>query len=139
MCNKALVLASEDNTKYKTWGQMHRLALSHPLARAPLIGSRYQFGRRPWPGGMNTIQKSAHTISPGVHEVRYGANARMVADLGESVLRICLLGGQDGFLGSPNFMDQLALWSSGRYLELPLQSTKARELFRHVVALTPAP
>ncbi|MGE4558065.1 MAG: penicillin acylase family protein [Desulfovibrionaceae bacterium] len=139
VCNKAFVLASEDNMKYKTWGEMHELALSHPLGRAPIIGSRYQFGRLPWPGGMNTVQKSAHTISPGEHEVRYGANARMVADLGEPVLRVCLLGGQDGFLGSPNFMDQLELWSAGRYLDLPLQSTKARELFRHVVALTPAP
>jgi penicillin amidase len=134
--NEALVLAFEDNKKYKTWGEMHQLILSHPLGRAPLIGSRYRFGRRPWPGGMNTVQKSAHTISPGEHEVRYGANARLVADLGESVVRVCLLGGQDGFLGSPNFMDQVDLWSAGRYLELPVDAMRARQLFSHSLALT---
>ncbi|MFW5837999.1 MAG: penicillin acylase family protein, partial [Desulfovibrionaceae bacterium] len=134
---KALVRASEGNMHYKTWGEMHKLSLSHPLGQAPVIGGRFRFGKLPWPGGMNTLWKSAHTVAPGEHEVRYGANARLVTDLGESRVRVCLLGGQDGFLGGPNFMDQVGLWREGKYLDLPLRAQDARRTFKRRIALTP--
>ncbi|MFW5837557.1 MAG: penicillin acylase family protein [Desulfovibrionaceae bacterium] len=135
--HEGLAKASEDNMQYETWGEMHKLVLSHPLGQAPVIGGRFRFGKLPWPGGMNTIWKSAHGIAPGVHEVRYGANARLVTDLGEPSVRVCLLGGQDGFLGGPNFMDQVGLWREGKYLDLPLRARDARRTFKRRIVLAP--
>lgn len=40
-----------------------------------------------------------------------------------------LLGGQDGWIGSENFLDQVPLWKSGEYMQLPLSTEGVRERF----------
>jgi len=46
-------------------------------------------------------------------------------------------GGQDGWLNSANFVDQVPLWLEGRYIEMPLREASVRARFRHVTELTP--
>jgi penicillin amidase len=48
-----------------------------------------------------------------------------------------LLGGQDGWLGSTSFADQVPLWRRGDYVTIPLTPTAVRERFAHSVMLAP--
>jgi len=120
------------------WGDLHRLRLEHPLGAVPGIGARYRFADLPVGGGNETLMKTAHGFSKGRHTVRMGAVARHVSDLGDPDANdFCLLGGQDGWLGSTTFLDQLPLWREGRYLRLPLRPEAVRALFAHETVLGP--
>ncbi len=48
-----------------------------------------------------------------------------------------LFGGQDGWLGSENFADQIALWQGGEYIRMPLSEERVAEAFPTVMQLTP--
>ncbi len=118
---------------FSDWGEMHRLELSHPLSNLPLVGGRYRFGDYPAAGSTDTLMKTAHANTSERHATRYGANARHISDLSDLDLNFfALLGGQDGWLNSSTFMDQVPLWRSGDYIQLPLrlEQVRARALGR---------
>ncbi|MBV9755537.1 MAG: penicillin acylase family protein, partial [Alphaproteobacteria bacterium] len=122
----------------RNWGALHRLRLRHPFARAPLLGRRYSFGEFPLAGGNETVFKTAVPLSRGRHYVGFGTCARHISDLADpDDNRFVLLGGQDGWLGSANFADQVALWRSGGYITVPLRVETARARFPHKTVLRP--
>ena len=124
--------------RYGNWGRVHRMRLRHYLGALPLVGRRYSFGRYGSPGADDTLHKAGHPPVRGPHAVTYGSSARLVADLSHpDATGAVLLGGQDGWLGSENFLDQVPLWRAGRYLDLPLSPQVARSWARHIV-LQPA-
>lgn len=119
--------------KYRSWGRVHRMRLRHYLAALPVIGRRYAFGSFRWVGGDDTLNKTGHPPVRGPHWVSYGSSARFVADLAHPDANgAVLLGGQDGWLGSDNFLDQVPLWRAGRTLDLPLSPEIARAWPHHV-------
>ncbi len=125
---EALAAATGRIGDFTDWGDMHRLQLSHPLSNLPLVGGRYRFGDYPAAGSSDTLMKTAHAATSERHATRYGANARHISDLSDMDLNFfVLLGGQDGWLNSSTFIDQLMLWRSGDYIQLPLRLEKARE------------
>ena len=133
---KAIRKAAKDFTKYPTWGDLHLLRLKHPLGNVPLIGAKYRFGEFPVPGSTNTVMKSAHPLSNSKHYVTYGANARHVSDLSDMDLNyFVLLGGQDGFWSSCNYLDLFALWQKGQYVKVPLRLRSIRKTFDHHMVL----
>ena len=124
--------------KFSSWGDMHKLALKHPLNRLPLAGDNYVFAREPASGSSLTVMKTAHRMTDEVHETRYGANARHISDLSDPDANyFVLLGGEDGFLGSDNFLDQFAVWSGGATIQVPLNPEKVRSMFPHSHILKP--
>ena len=130
--------AAEDARKYKTWGDMHRLNVSHILGRIPIIGGRFRFGNYPVEGSYNSAMKTAHEISNKKHDTFYGANSRFIAmmrDMDENYF--VLLGGQDGWLGSENFVDQIPLWLKGEYIQIPLRIENIQKSFPHRMILQP--
>ena len=48
-----------------------------------------------------------------------------------------VLGGQDGWLNSSAFLDQVPLWLEGEYIEMPLRLETVRARFRYVTELGP--
>ena len=131
--------AQEDFAKHGTWGAIHRLRLEHPFARAPFIGKRYGFADDAVGGGNETLMKTAHGVSRGVHRVGLGAVARHVSDFADPDANdFCLLGGQDGWIGSANFNDQYDLWRAGKYIRIPMTAAAVTAAFPHVVSLAPA-
>jgi penicillin amidase len=48
-----------------------------------------------------------------------------------------LWGGQDGWLGSAAFMDQVPLWREGRSIRVPLRADTVAAEFPHVTRLVP--
>ena len=136
--SQALGKAEPVFAELKTWGEAHRLQLNHFLGRAPVIGKRYRFGDLPSAGGNETLMKTAHGFAAGRHRVRYGANARHLSDLADpDQNHFVLLGGQDGWVGSSTFLDQLPLWRAGEYVQVPLTPSKVAELFTLVTTHRP--
>ncbi len=135
----ALSASAPDIDKFAEWGDFHRLHVAHPMGMAPLIGGRYRFGEYPVSGSNDTLMKSAHAITGERHAARYGTNSRHISDMSDSDENyFVLLGGQDGWLNSANFLDQLPLWRNGEYVRVPLRPETVREAFPHKTQLDPA-
>lgn len=135
---KAAAEAAKTFAEYRCWGDIHRIRLAHPLSAMPVFGRRYVFGDFPVGGSNETLMKTAHGLSAGPHKVGFGANARFLADLGDPDANlVVLLGGQDGWIGSSTFADQVDLWRRGEYCRLPLDPETARRTFPHETVLRP--
>ena len=130
----ALGAAERALRRWRNWGTVHHLRMEHQFAGLPVVGRRFRFGEWAAPGGKETLQKTAHPPVSGRHRVSYGASARFLADLAvPDENRVVLLGGQDGWLGSANFLDQAGLWRAGEYVTLPLGPEQARQWPQHTV------
>lgn len=118
----AATAAAGEHDPDRTWGDVHRVALEHPLARLPLLGRLYASDDEPASGSTTTLAKSAHAVTGRVHRATYGANARFLADLSDpDATEMVLLGGQDGWPSSTTFRDQVALWRRGETVRVPLR------------------
>jgi penicillin amidase len=134
----ALGLAAERFGAFKDWGAMHRLVLEHPFANIPVLGGKYRFGDLPVSGNSDTLMKTAHASTDQRHATRYGSQARHLSDLADMDENyFVLLGGQDGWLGSANFIDQMPLWQDGRYIRVPLRPETVHAAFRRRMVLQP--
>jgi penicillin amidase len=124
--------------RWRSWGAIHRLRLSHPLALVPGMRWRFRFGNWPWPGSSDTVMKAAHGPVQGPHTVGYGSNARYIFDLSDwDGNHLVLLGGQDGALDSAAFLDQVALFRRGDMMRVPLRPETARAIFPYRTRIEP--
>ncbi|MDZ7357686.1 MAG: penicillin acylase family protein [candidate division KSB1 bacterium] len=136
--SQALEKANPDAGRFDNWGEMHRLEVSHILGRIPLIGARFRYGNYPTDGSYNSAMKTAHAITNQRHDTFYGANSRFIAmmrDLDENYF--VLLGGQDGWLGSDQFADQVPLWLKNDYIQIPFRIETVQKVFPYHLQLTP--
>ncbi|MEM1415724.1 MAG: penicillin acylase family protein, partial [Myxococcota bacterium] len=123
----ALREAAESPDANAVWGDLHRLRIQHPFAALPIVGRSYRFVDAPVPGAVETVWKSAHEPVEGEHVTSFGAQARFVSDLSDlDANHVVILGGQDGWLGSPHAVDQVEDFLALRYLPLPLRPETAR-------------
>lgn len=135
---ESLSKAAEDFARTPYWRDLHTVRIQHLFGNVPVIGKKFRLGEKAVPGGSNTLAKSAHTLSNKPHRARYGATSRLIADMGNPhSMQSVLFGGQDGYLGSSGFADQLPLWQAGQYVEVPLTAKEAARRFSHRLELTP--
>lgn len=140
---KALVDASisaaqETSRKYPTWGDMHRLRVSHILSNVPGIGGSFVVDEFGVSGSRNTVMKTAHGLVNGRHYASYGSQARQLVDMADPDRNsFVLFGGEDGWLGSANYADQVALWRQGRAISMPLTAAKVEAEFPTQMMLRP--
>ena len=129
--HESLTRAEKKWLRYKTWGQMHRIHLKHPLAGIPVIGKKL-FSLPSWgaSGSRETLMKNAHTWVKKPAASLYGAQARHISDLSDpDANHFALLGGQAENLQTQHGSDQIALWRSARHMQLPLSGEKIAKLF----------
>lgn len=139
LVKESLAAAAAKLDEFKSWGEMHRLGLAHPLAFAPLLGGRYRFGDLPAGGSTEALMKTAHSSTDERHYTRYGQQARFMSDLADADANyFVLLGGQDGWLGSTTALDQIDLWQKGDYIQMPLRPETVRARFARRMELSPA-
>jgi penicillin amidase len=82
--------------------------------------------------------KTGHGLVSGPHEVSFGSMARHVSDLSDPDANwFVLFGGQDGWLGSANFADQVPLWREGRSIRVPLRPATVAAEFPRTTVLSP--
>lgn len=112
------------------WGSIHHLEVQHFLGRLPLIGRKFKKYRRSYGGTRETVMKAAHPLTMEPHRVYYGAQSRHISDMGDlDANYFVLVGGNDGWINSQNFGDQIDLWVRGDYIQMPLNIGKVRQLF----------
>ena len=130
--------AAADSAKFATWGDMHRIRVQHWFAALPLLGRNFIYGDYPSGGSRETPMKVSHGLMNDVTMSTFGSQARFVSDLGDpDSSEFVLIGGNDGWIGSENALDQVPLWLKGEYIRMPLRpETVARE-FPTVMTLNP--
>ncbi len=135
---KALASGAEPFQEFRNWGEMHRMVIGHFLSNAPVIGGKWEFLEYGADGGNETIQKTAYQPSTEENKVFYGANARHISDMSDPDENyFVLLGGQDGWMFSPQTIDQVKLWRKGEYIKFPLKLETVKKEFKKVMRLLP--
>lgn len=130
--------AAETFETGQTWGDVHRLEVAHVFGDLPLIGSRYLIEDIPIGGSRETIFKTSHPLTVERHDADFGAQSRHISDLSDPDANyFVLFGGQDGWLGSPNFADQVSLWREGGFVQVPLTEDAVRRAHPIVLRLAP--
>jgi penicillin amidase len=123
---------------WRDWGGVHRYRPGHHFSALPVLGRRFRADAFPAPGGDDTLHKTGHGFVTKPHFVRFGACARHVSDMADPDANyFVLLGGQDGWLGSANFYDQVPLWREGGYVAVPLQASSVAARFAQETVLRP--
>ena len=134
----SLATASEVAAKGTRWGDIHRIAVGHILSRIPYLGDRYLERTVAVPGAKETIFKTSHSPSDEPHRATFGAQARHVSDMGDvDANHFILFGGQDGWIGSPAFSDQVPLWRTGKLVQVPMTPDAIRQMHETVTVLRP--
>lgn len=124
--------------RFGIWGGIHRLRLAHPFGYLPLFGGRHVLSDTAALGGSDSVYKTGHRVGAGRHQVTYESNARHVSDLSDLDHNyFILLGGQDGWLGSVTYGDQLPLWRRNTSIQVPLRPATARAQFPLRMELSP--
>ncbi len=120
------------------WGDLHRLRVTHVLGNLPIIGRRYGIATLPISGSRETILKTAHDLTDQPHLTMFGAQARHLSDMGDiDENHFVLLGGQDGWINSTTFADQVAPFLSGDLIRVPLRPSSITAAFRQRIHLLP--
>lgn len=138
LIDESLLAAAATARKFPTWGDMHRVGIAHMLAFAPVIGGSFSLGDFGASGSRNTVMKTAHGLVNGKHISTYGSQARQLCDMSNpDGCSFVLFGGEDGWLGSANFADQVPLWREGRTIAMPLTPAKVAGAFPITTVLKP--
>lgn len=94
----------------KTWGDLHRLYLKHPLAGAPFIGKKYRMETLPYPGDSQTVNAGGYR--PGrTYDLQYYSSLRFLIDMnnpGEA--RVSFPGGQSENANHPAYANLFDAW-----------------------------
>lgn len=104
----------DDVNKWQ-WKKVHTLTHKHPLGILPVVGSFFNVGPFPVPGGRETINNLDFPIdSTGIYQVSYGPALRRILDFtspeqGRSVLPT----GQSGNVMSKHYNDQARMFVEG--------------------------
>ena len=138
LLQEALTFVKKQRRRFKTWGDVHHLDVSHYLGMLPVLGRFFRYGRFPVGGSRETPMKTAHRLVQGPHGTDYGSQARHISDMRDLDENYFLLfGGNDGWLGSENFTDQVPLWQQGEYIRMPLRLQTMNQDFPIAMRLNP--
>jgi len=141
MLTKAWRQSQNAFAKYKNWGEMHPVTVQSPMGMAPFVGKKFRWKTFPSNGGTTTIHKAAFKPGSKKKKVGYGAQSRHISDMGNlDENYFVLLGGNDGWAGSPAIADQVDLWAEGEYLKVPLSAKGVKEtmnFYKHKITLNP--
>ena len=135
----AVDAAATDAAKFQNWGEMHRVRVQHLLGNIPVLGRFFVQADLPTSGSRETLMKRSHNLVRERHNASFGAQSRHISDMSDDDANwFVLFGGQDGWLGSANFIDQIDLWRKGAYIQLPLRPETVKETFTRRQTWTPS-
>ena len=138
LLGEALEAALRRSGRYDDWGDLHHVRLQHMLGRVPVIGRLFRYYDRPAGGSRETLFKTSHGLERERHWSTYGSQSRFISDLSDPDLNyFVLFGGQDGYLGSANFADQISLWERREFVRLPLRPETVRAEFPRTTVIRP--
>ncbi len=103
-----------DRVEGWTWGRLHRVSFSHPLARRKPLHWLLSRGPHPMPGDLDTVLQGAYV--PGMpFDAQVAVPVyRQIIDVGDWGRSVMVHApGQSGHLGSPHYDDLLPTWLAG--------------------------
>lgn len=130
--------AERAQSRWPTWGDMHRLRIGHVLSLIPWLGRGLVVAEWGAGGTRESPMKNSHGLVRQRHLVQYGAQARHLSDLSDpDANHFMLLGGNDGWIGSAHYADLLPMWRQSRYLQMPLTAAGIEREFPLAMELAP--
>lgn len=134
----SLQTAGRQWKNYPSWGEIHQLRVGHLLAALPGLGRFFVYDRFAAPGSRETVYKTAHGLIDEPHDSRYGSQSRHISSMADADDNwFVLFGGQDGWIGSEHFADQISLWRKGEYIRVPLRLDTVEKEFSRKTVLKP--
>ncbi|MBO9662506.1 penicillin acylase family protein [Dokdonella sp.] len=138
----APAFAGSTNLADYRWGRLHRIVFDHPLGgpfSAPgQNGIPSPYGFTDLAEGLPGIARDGawETVNVGNYDLRAdaangfmfgsGSARRFVGEMSATIGATEVIpGGNSGVLGSPNYVDQLPLWLTGHYHDLPIPASAA--------------
>ena len=124
---------------YTYWGDAHKLEVRHVLSALPWVGEAFHYASLPAPGSRETVYKRAHgLLAASPHAATFGAQSRHISDMGDlDANYFVLMGGQDGWINSANFKDQIPLWGQGEMVQIPMHSNTRAKYFDYTLTIKP--
>lgn len=124
----------------RAWGEIHRVRVAHVIGQVPYLGRAFRYGDVATPGSTSTVFKSAHGVSRERHTTTFGSQSRHISDLADPDENwFVLFGGQDGWIGSENQIDQIPLWQRGEFVRIPMRRETVEREFPHRIELLGSP
>ena len=116
-----------------SWGRLHTLTFTHPLAPASRLIAGY-LNRGPFPvsGAAGTVNKMEYAEES--FRVIHGPSMRQITDFADLNTALAVLpGGQSGIPTSPHYSDLMRLWLRDQYHPLPLDREAIQQGHRLVL------
>ncbi len=118
------------------WGELHTLALRHPLGRVPPLNFLFNLGPFPVPGHALTINKGQFRDES--YQVYLGPSMRQITDMGRPQSAWAVLPtGQSGLPASDHYGDLTGLWRQGRYHPVLMERDALNRVMEGRLVLTP--
>ncbi len=115
----------------RSWGDVHRLVLAHPMEGIAALDWLFGFGRGPLPrvGAHHTVNVAGFGGGAPPYRVTSGPSQRHVSDLADpgGAGAFILPGGQSALPGGRHSWDQLPRWRQGALWTLPQVRTAVEE------------
>lgn len=138
----AAAFAGSTNLADYRWGRLHRIVFDHPLGGPFSIpgqnGIPSPYGYTDLAEGLPGLARDGawETVNVASYNLRAnetngfmfgsGSARRFVGEMSATINAVEVIpGGNSGVLGSPNYADQLPLWLTGRYHDLPIPAAAA--------------
>ena len=136
---EAALSAQSEYEGLGSWGEIHRLRAAHWLVNLPVIGGAFVYADYPSGGSRETPMKTSHGLLDGTRRpANFGSMARHVTDMADPDANcFTLWGGQDGWLGSAAFMDQVPMWREGRSIRVPMRAETVARDYPRVTLIAP--
>jgi penicillin amidase len=119
---RALALAVDElgeGLGRRTWGELHRFELQHPLSRLPFLRSRLGRGPFPMGGDADTVWQMSWLAARPYGPRLGGPSFRAVYDLSDpDGLWFAFPGGVSGSPRSRHYADLLPRWLAGELVQL---------------------
>lgn len=121
------------------WGRLHRALFRSNLSPTTTL---LDYGPFANDGGLHTVDVANFSWSndgPGGFTQGSGANVRFAAELGSSSIRwrAVIPGGQSGFAGDPNYMDQIPAYLANQPGDQPYARSEVEAAASRSVRFTP--
>lgn len=109
-----------------SYGEIHKLKFKHYLSDDNFLMPSVTSMEYMLSGSNTTVNLSEWDFA-APFAPRGGVSMRFVADMKEDMVYCCLAGGQSGDPLSPNYADQILLWTNGAYIEIPFNTAAAKK------------
>jgi len=127
-----------ENPDNWSWGEIHKLNLTHPLGSNPLLGKIFNRGPFAYGGDHTTIAQAGRRSDLFGADVTGLANLRAVHDIGNwDNCRFVIAGGQSGNPFSPHYDDLLNIWLQGKTVSIAWSKDSVERDSRDVLYLHP--